>query len=96
MRHARVGDMAPLHDLIAALRLLEGLGERKPGIFYRKSRAFLHFHVDGEQLFADARLNEEFERWRVTTTTEQTIFLDAVKNAVASPASRTARTREER
>ena len=34
---------------------LDGLTERTPGTFYRRSRAFLHFHADPAGIFADVR-----------------------------------------
>jgi len=53
MRHARDEDLDRLEDLLAELRALPGLAEKKRGVFYRKSRAFLHFHEDPKGLFAD-------------------------------------------
>jgi hypothetical protein len=53
MRHARDEDLDRLEDLLADLRALPGLREKKRGVFYFKSRAFLHFHEDPKGLFAD-------------------------------------------
>jgi hypothetical protein len=53
MRHARDSDLDRLEDLLAQLRTLPGLTEKKRGVFYRKSRAFLHFHEDPKGMFAD-------------------------------------------
>ena len=40
-----------------------GCKEKKLGVFYRKSRAFLHFHEDDGGLFADVRVSgTEFDR----------------------------------
>ena len=41
--------------LLARLRSLPGLVEKSRGVFYRKSKAFLHFHEDPRGLFADIR-----------------------------------------
>ena len=71
MRHARPDDLGPLDDLLAQLRGLDGLVERKPGTFYRRSTGFLHFHVDPAGLFADLKVGDQFERQRVTTKAEQ-------------------------
>lgn len=71
MRHARPDDLGPLDDLLAQLRGLDGLVERSPGTFYRRSKAFLHFHADPAGLFADLKVGDEFERQRVTTKAEQ-------------------------
>jgi hypothetical protein len=53
MRHARDIDLDRLEDLLVRLRALPGLVEKKRGVFYRKGRAFLHFHEDPKGLFAD-------------------------------------------
>ena len=56
-----VGDIAispqtlqQLSELLDALRQDASLVERTPGAFYRRSKAFLHFHEDPAGIFADA------------------------------------------
>ena len=67
MKHAGPQALDRLEPLIARLRDLPGLIEKSRGAFYRKSRAFLHFHEDPKGLFADIRLKgEDFERIDVT------------------------------
>lgn len=68
MRHARDEDLERLEALLADLRVLPGLTEKRRGVFYRKSRAFLHFHEDPKGLFADIRDagDRDFERIDVT------------------------------
>ena len=56
MKHAGEEALATLAPLLVRVRQLEPLREMKPGIFYLKSRAFLHFHEDPKGLFADVRL----------------------------------------
>ena len=46
MKHAGPSALAEMDALLGELRKLEGLTERRPGVFYRRSRAFLHFHED--------------------------------------------------
>lgn len=71
--------MHSLQELLSNLRMLPSLVERKPGIFYVKSKAYLHFHEDPAGLFADVRLaGGEFERFRVNTPPERTAFIKAV------------------
>ena len=53
--------------------------EKKPGIFYRQSKAFLHFHEDPSGLHADVRFEEEFERVRVETAVERRALLARVR-----------------
>ena len=79
MRHARPDDLDPLAALLVDLRAIDGLTERSPGTFYRGSQAFLHFHVDPTGLFADLKVDGEFERTRVTTRREQRTFLATVR-----------------
>lgn len=77
MRHARPEDLEPLAGLLADLRALPGLTERSPGTFYRKARAFLHFHHDPKGLFADLRGADDadFERIAVTEPEGQALVL---------------------
>ena len=53
MKHASGPALEALAPLLAELRAMPGLVERKPGIFYFRSAAFLHFHEDAAGLFAD-------------------------------------------
>ena len=68
MKHATPAALDQLAPLLAELRTLDALTERSRGVFYRKSRAFLHFHEDPKGLFADIRdaSNGDFERFDVT------------------------------
>jgi hypothetical protein len=68
-----------LSSLLAQLRELPDVREKSPGVFYRKSRAFLHFHEDRAGLFADVRLAGEFERFEVTTVEQQRALLRRVQ-----------------
>ena len=86
MRHATATDLDRLEPLLAQLRTLADLRERTRGNFSRKSRAFLHFHADGDDLFADIRFADEFERHRVTTAAERRHVLNAIKRALERPA----------
>jgi hypothetical protein len=53
MRHARDQDLDRIDGLLAQLRTLPGLKEKKRGCFYLKSKGFLHFHEDPAGMFAD-------------------------------------------
>jgi hypothetical protein len=80
MKHATDEALDRLHGMLAALRELEGLAERKRGVFYRKSRAFLHFHEHREDLYLDVRMaGPDFERHRVTTAAEQRGVVAAIR-----------------
>ena len=82
MRHARDQDLDRVEDLLVQLRSLPGLIEKKRGVFYRRGRAFLHFHEDPTGLYADVRIDAEFERMRVTTKAERRRLLSAARAAV--------------
>lgn len=85
MKHASAATLNLLETLLVSLRTLPGLVERKPGIFYVKSKAYLHFHEDPDGIFADVKLTgDEFERFAVTTKQEQESLLRLVaKNRAA-------------
>ena len=82
MRHITPERLADLEPLLRQLRQVAGLIERKPGVFYRRSRAFLHFHEDPAGLFADVRFAHEFDRHRVSTAREQAALLEKVRSFV--------------
>jgi len=46
-----------LTSLLTRIRSIDGLVEKSPGVFYRKSKAFLHFHEDPEGPFVDVRIH---------------------------------------
>jgi hypothetical protein len=82
MRHATQEDLDRLETLLAELRKLPELRERKRGYFSRGSRAFLHFHEDAGEFYVDVRLHRTFERVRVTTRTEQAAFVSQLREAI--------------
>jgi N-acetylglutamate synthase-like GNAT family acetyltransferase len=83
VRHARDDDLDRIEPLLEQLRSLEGLTERKRGAFYRGSRAFLHFHEDNGDTYADVKLSgHAFERTRATTKAEQRALVAAVRRAL--------------
>lgn len=91
MKHAGSQALDELEPLVAAIRALPGLKENKRGVFYRKGRAFLHFHEDPAGLFCDVRLDPEadFTRRRVSTAAERKTVLAQVKAVLdAEPPAR--------
>lgn len=72
MKHAGEQALDALEALLVALRPLPGMTEKKRGVFYRKSKAFLHFHEDPAGLFADLRAaaGDDFDRYEVSTETQ--------------------------
>jgi hypothetical protein len=92
VKHAGAEALGVLSELLQKLRNRTGLVERRPGIFYVKGRAFLHFHEDRAGLFADLRqggdwlrlaVNDLKDRERLLVAVDQT--LDGEKSARAAP-----------
>jgi len=83
VRHATPDDLDRLEPLLAELRKLPGLRERKRGYFSRESRAFLHFHEDAGDFYVDVKLDSKFQRMWVTSRSEQAGFLVQVQGALA-------------
>ena len=84
MRHARAEDLDRIEPLLAELRALDGLTEKSRGVFYRRSRACLHFHAEGDDLYADVRFTgDEFDRVRATTAAERRALVASVRRALA-------------
>lgn len=81
MKHATSAVLDTLEPLLAQVRAVPGLVERSRGVFYRKGRAFLHFHEDPKGLFADVRDAEgdDFERIEVSRDSGQRHLLTAAR-----------------
>jgi hypothetical protein len=82
MKHAGRDALGRLSELLDQIRASDGLKERKPGIFYRKSKAFLHFHEDPAGLFADLNAGANFTRYPVNTKRECAALLLAIDRAL--------------
>ena len=82
MKHARTTALDQLEDVLAAVRKIPDLKERSRGVFYRRSKSFLHFHEDPAGLFADLRRGDEFERFKVDSAVERALFLKTVLEEV--------------
>jgi hypothetical protein len=86
MKHASHATLQELAPLLERLCAFDELHEKSPGSFYRKHKAFLHFHEDQLGTFVDVRLNaaESFTRLRVTTQRERAALEAHVKRALAN------------
>lgn len=71
MKHAAAEALEALGGLLDQVRDVPDLKKRSPGVFYLKSSAFLHFHDDPAGLFADVRIDGDWQRHRVSTKAEQ-------------------------
>jgi hypothetical protein len=81
MKHATPSVLDTIEPLLARIRALP-LKEKSRGVFYLKSRAFLHFHEDPKGLFADIRAEDgkDFERLQVDEPTAQAALLAAARS----------------
>jgi len=70
MKHAGSDALDRLEPVLGELRKIDGLREKKRGLFYRGSTAFLHFHEDPAGFFADMRVGDDFERFSVNNRRE--------------------------
>ena len=85
MAHADEAALARLLPLLRQLREIKGLREMKPGIFYLKSAAYIHFHDEAGALIADLKKagGSGFDRYPVDTPTGQRKLVDDAKRRVA-------------
>jgi len=79
MRHAGKAALDALEGLLARLRALGEMRERSRGVFYHRSKAFLHFHEDPTGLYADLREGEGFERYKVDSAADQYALVELVR-----------------
>ena len=84
MAHADEAALQRLLPLLRQLREIKGLREMKPGIFYLKGSAFLHFHDDAGALVGDLKKTSGsgFDRYPVDAATGQRKLLDDAKRRV--------------
>lgn len=85
VRHPRAEALDELEPFLERLRAVPGLVEKARGVFYVRSKAFLHFHEDPSGLHADVRLGPEFSRVRVQTAEERDALLERIRAAQAGP-----------
>jgi hypothetical protein len=62
MAHCPYERLADLETLFDDVRAWAGIREPKPGIFYCKSKPFLHFHIKDDARWADVRSAGAWER----------------------------------
>jgi hypothetical protein len=79
MKHADDTTLDAIEHMLLHLRGLDGIREKKRGVFCRKSQAFLHFHDDPRGIFADLRGDTGWLRYRVSTRAERRRFLQLIK-----------------
>jgi hypothetical protein len=67
MKHAGAAVLDTIEPLLERIRAAGVLKEKSRGVFYFKSKAFLHFHEDPAGVFGDVRAadGKEFDRFKV-------------------------------
>ena len=79
MKHARDAALDSIEPVLIELRHLSDLQEKKRGVFYKKSIAFIHFHEDPAGIFADLRRGSEWLRVPVNTPADRRRLLRLAK-----------------
>jgi hypothetical protein len=92
MKHATPAGLDRLEPLLNDLRKIDGLKEKSRGVFYRGSRAFLHFHEHGDAFFADLRAGDDFERFPSTGRADQVALIGKVRFALGGAKKNAKRT----
>ena len=85
MKHAGAACLDVLEPLLAEIRRRPGLKEKKRGGFYKKGKAWLHFHEDPGGLFADLRGPSDWLRFRVSEPAERETLAAAIEEALRAP-----------
>jgi len=79
MKHASEKILRSHLPLLTKLSAISKLNEKKLGVYYRKSHAFLHFHEEEGKLYADVRLDgTNFDRLAADSKMEQKSLLNNI------------------
>lgn len=84
MKHAGPVALDQLEPVLAEVRKISGIRERKRGAFYKGPVGFLHFHEDPAGFFADLKVEGEFVRMRANNPGEIAKLLRAATKAARS------------
>jgi hypothetical protein len=83
MKHASPAALDQLAQLLAGIRQFERVKEKSRGVFYCRSKAFLHFHEDPAGMFADLRTGSDWERFRINSKEQQAMLLRRIRHHLA-------------
>lgn len=81
MKRATAASLAAAEGLLADIRSL-GAEQVKPGVFYHKGRALLHFHEEDGALYCDLKEKSEWVRYPVGTPSVNARLSRAVRAAL--------------
>ena len=78
MARADAEALKPLAPLLRQLREIKGVKEKSAGIFHGRNEAFIHFHVEGDALFADLKKagGSGFDRYPLADPAAQRKLVD--------------------
>lgn len=81
MAHADATALQAVQAVIRQLREIKGVREMKPGVFYVRGTAFIHFHDANGVLHADLKKpgGSGFDRLAVDTAPLQRKFVDEAR-----------------
>ena len=81
MAHADPSALQPYLALLGQLREIKGLKEVRPGIFYLRGAAFLHFHDEKGIISADLKKGggSGFDRYSIDAAPQQRKLIDDAK-----------------
>jgi hypothetical protein len=76
VKHAGAAVLDQLEPLLDRIRARGVLREKSRGVFYLKSRAYLHFHEDPAGVFVDIRAadGKDFDRMQLDQAAEAEIL----------------------
>lgn len=82
MAHASDVTLDVLEPLLEQVRQWPQLNEKKRGVFYYKSAAFLHFHEYGERIEADLKQHGDWQSYSVQTIAQQQELLKNIRTTL--------------
>lgn len=84
MANAGLNDLTDLAELLAIVRSLGGVREKKPGTFYLRGGAFLHFHVRGGRRWMDLKAPDGWQPEMALPADDHVAMKSAIVAAVAT------------
>jgi hypothetical protein len=86
MKHAGQKTLDLLEPLLERVRNFPQLKEKSRGVFYKKSKAHLHFHEDVLGIFADLQVNGDWQRLLLASSKDHEKLLTMIKKSIAHDA----------
>lgn len=84
MGHTRYQDLKDLEKELSYIRKLDRIQEKKPGVFYLKSQAFLHFHDKDGIRWADVKENGKWKKLEINFKATQKQKKEFLKKVLSS------------